>query len=427
MGRGTGDRGGYIPPIPSPIPFPRPARGALPPRYQLPAFSMLNRKSGVVKQSLFCARTTRHATSKQSPRRRDPLPRVMSRGGASVGDSGPSPVEVDSRRARLGGPDLDRKARRPESAYIRDGRLQWTRVYGEQSKGVPATPGTLFNVASLTKPVFAELILRLAADGRLSLDEPLYAHWVDPDLAGDPRHRLLTPRMVLSHRTGFPNWRHETKDTLRFQSEPGAKYRYSGEGFEYLARFVERKFSSSLDSLAAEYVFRPLGMKNTSFTRKTWFDGRIALPNGPKGAVANPSFSVNGNAADDAYATIEDYATFVVAVMNRTGLTTSLARQRDSLHSEDSGGLPPCALVTRCWTRAGYGLGWSILEYPSGQVLWHTGSDWGEKSMVFYFPETREGAVLFTNSADGFQPIIDAAVLLFPESEFAELLRSGKQ
>ena len=68
-----------------------------------------------------------------------------------------------------------------------------------------------------------------------------------------------------------------------------------------------------------------------------------------------------------------------------------------------------------------------MLEYPASRVLWHTGSDWGEKTMVFWFPETREGAVLLTNSANGFQPMIDAGILLFPESEFAELLRSGKQ
>ena len=312
-------------------------------------------------------------------------------------------------------------------AYIRDGKVQWTRVYGEQSKGVPANPNTLFNVASLTKPLFAELIVRLAAAGKLSLDEPLSAHWVDPDLAADPRHRLLTPRMVLSHRTGFANWRRETKDTLQFTFEPGTKYRYSGEGFEYLARFVERKLGKSLDALAAEHLFGPLAMKNTSFTRRPWFDGRIAMPHGDKGAVGEPSFSSKGNAADDIYTTIDDYAKFVVAVMNRKGVTATLAHQRDSLHSEDAGGLPPCSIIKRCWTRAGYALGWSVLEYPASRVLWHTGSDWGEKTMVFWFPDTREGAVLLTNSANGFQPMIDAGILLFPESEFAELLRSGKQ
>ena len=55
-------------------------------------------------------------------------------------------------------------------AHIMDWRINLTRVYGEQSAGVPATARTLYNVSALTKPVFAETILRLVAPGRLSLD-----------------------------------------------------------------------------------------------------------------------------------------------------------------------------------------------------------------------------------------------------------------
>src|SRR5687768_3943408 len=84
-------------------------------------------------------------------------------------------------------------------AYIEDGALRWTRVYGEQSERVPATARTLYNVASLAKPVFAEVIMRLVAEGRLSLDEPLASYWVDPDVAADPRHTKLTLRIALSH------------------------------------------------------------------------------------------------------------------------------------------------------------------------------------------------------------------------------------
>ena len=79
-----------------------------------------------------------------------------------------------------------------------------------EAKGVPATTRTLYNVASLSKPIFAETIHRLAAAGRLSLDEPMSAYWVDPDVANDPRHERLTPRIALSHRTGFKNWRYQT-------------------------------------------------------------------------------------------------------------------------------------------------------------------------------------------------------------------------
>lgn len=311
-------------------------------------------------------------------------------------------------------------------AYIRDGRVAWTRVYGEQSAGVPAGERTLYNVASLAKPVFAETILRLAAEGRLSLDEPLAGHWTDPDVAADPRHARLTPRLALSHRTGFPNWRYQDGGTLRFHADPGTVYGYSGEGFEYASRFARDKLGAPLDSLAKQYVFGPVGMTSTAFSRQDWFAGRIALPLGPEGKYGEPSLPRSANAADDLYTTVGDYAAFVVAAMNRDGLAAGFADQRDSIHALDPGEGAACdpARVPRCPERIGYGLGWSVMEYPDETVLWHTGSDWGEKTMAFYIPERREGAVLLTNGANGFQVVLEAAVLLFPDTDFAAYLRS---
>ena len=314
-------------------------------------------------------------------------------------------------------------------AYIRDGRVAWTRVYGEQAPGVPASPQTLYNVASLTKPVFAELMVRMAAAGRLSLDEPMASTWVDPDLAGDPRARLLTPRMALSHRIGFANWRRETGGVLRFRFEPGTGYGYSGEGFEYAAHFATLRAGAPLDSLARQYVFRPFGMTQTSFTRQPWFGDRVARPMGAEGRYGDPSSSPIGNAADDLYTTIGDYAAFVAGVMNHGGLSARYVAQRDSLHSLDESPNSACDTqkVRRCPSRIGYALGWSIMEYPDGPLLWHTGSDWGEKSMVFYFPARREGVVMLTNGANGFAPMIEAGVVLAGETAFAEYLASGRE
>lgn len=79
-------------------------------------------------------------------------------------------------------------------AVIRDGELVATVVEGEQETGKPATKATLFNVASLTKPVFAHAILALVDKDQFSLDEPLAQYWVDPDVKDDPRHSALTAR-----------------------------------------------------------------------------------------------------------------------------------------------------------------------------------------------------------------------------------------
>ncbi len=103
-------------------------------------------------------------------------------------------------------------------AYIANGRLAWTVVAGEQSPGVPATDKTLYNIASLTKPIVAETILRLASQNKLQLDESIYPYWVDPDIKNNPWNKLLTPRLCLSHQTGFANWRRMTNGSLHSSS-----------------------------------------------------------------------------------------------------------------------------------------------------------------------------------------------------------------
>ena len=314
-------------------------------------------------------------------------------------------------------------------AYVRNGAIVWTRAYGEQSDGTPATGWTLYNVASLTKPVFAELMVRLAAAGRISLDEPMSPYWVDPDLARDPRHARLTPRMALSHRIGFANWRRETGDTLRFGFEPGTSFHYSGEGYEYASHFVQRKLGASLESLAREYVFRPFGMENTSWARQPWFDGRTAIPKGGDGKYGSPDFSPNGNAADNLWTTAGDYALFLIGVMGRRGLPARFADQRDSIHSlgvADGAGCDP-KKVRRCPSPFGYSLGWSVMEYPDGPVLWHTGADWGEKAMAFWLPKRREGMVLLTNGARGFEPMIEIIPLVVPGTDFADFIAAARR
>lgn len=311
-------------------------------------------------------------------------------------------------------------------AYVRDGAVQWTRVYGQQAEGVPATDSTLYNVASLTKPLFAELMLRLAANGRLSLDEPMAPYWTDPDVASDPRHAMFTPRLALSHQLGFTNWRRETEGVLRIGFEPGTQFRYSGEGYEYARRYLQNRVGASVDSLARQYIFRPAGMRDIAFTRQPWFAGRMAIPRGPEGRWGEPSVDDTANAADDIHTTVADYARFVVSVMNHDGLPAELVAQRDRIYQT---GVERCdpAKVAICPARIGYGLGWTVFEYadPRENVLWHTGGDWGEKSIVFYWPARREGVVLLTNGANGFNVMVPAALLLAEGREFQEFLRSG--
>jgi CubicO group peptidase (beta-lactamase class C family) len=155
-------------------------------------------------------------------------------------------------------------------AQIVGGKTTLAEAYGEQSPGVATSTFTSYNIASMSKPISAEVLLRLASKGRLSLDEPMYKYWVDPDVADDPRAKLLTPRMALDHQTGFANWRRETNGKLAFTRDPGKAFGYSGEGYQYVARFAEKKTGEPFESLAQTLIFNPAGMTHTAYTHRPW-------------------------------------------------------------------------------------------------------------------------------------------------------------
>lgn len=311
--------------------------------------------------------------------------------------------------------------------YIEDGKLAWTAIYGEQSPGVPATDKTLYNIASLTKPISAEIILRLASEGKVSLDEPISAYWLDPDLKGNPWHKLLTPRLCLSHQTGFANWRRMTNHVLTIQWEPGTRTGYSGEGYEYVAHFAEKKTGRSFEDLAEQYVFKPIGMHDTSYTERSWYAGRVAVPHGPKGET-EPKAPIDWRASDLVHTTIADYAKFVISVMNDEGLTKQIAAERLTMTRnlvKPDEEKQACAQQKpgsgKCSATAGMGLGWEVFKHNDEAVIDHDGSDWGAKSQVFFMPQRRMGAVIFTNGENGKKVIQEIVGILCPDPVYVAM------
>src|ERR1700678_544385 len=127
--------------------------------------------------------------------------------------------------------------------------------------------------ASFTKVGFAHLVLQLVDQGTLDLDKPVSQYFPKPlpeypkytDLANDPRYKLITARMLLSHTSGFPNWRYIEEDRkLRIHFEPGSRYAYSGEGIYPLQLILETAAKKPLEQLMQERVFQPLGMTRSS-------------------------------------------------------------------------------------------------------------------------------------------------------------------
>ena len=286
-------------------------------------------------------------------------------------------------------------------AVIEEGRITSIQTFGELRPGVPMSQRALFNVASLTKPIVAVTTLRLASAGKLDLDAPLDPDWIDPDIKSDPRHSKLTARIILSHQTGFPNWRsHASDGKLAFLFDPGTKFGYSGEGFEYLRRALEHKFSRSLQQLSDSILFRPLHMTETTFGWNPRADTSLfAFGHDTSGApiVEEMRTMDRPNAADWLVTTIGDYSKFGEYVLNGAGM--SRAAYTDMTKPQvQMDGKPGEAM----------GLGWEVMTGPADDpvILMHTGSDDGIKTMILLLPKSQRGLVLFTNGERGFDVIM---------------------
>jgi CubicO group peptidase (beta-lactamase class C family) len=159
-------------------------------------------------------------------------------------------------------------------ALIRDGKVVWTEGYGVANAitGEPVTPDTLFEVASNSKVVTAYVALRLVDQGVLSLDEPLNAYLPEPWLHPSEYQDEITLRHVLSHTSGLGHGTGE-KD-VRFV--PGSGYSYSAGGYLYLQEVIEAVTGRSLDAVAEEMVFEPLGMSSSSFVHRAETSARTA-------------------------------------------------------------------------------------------------------------------------------------------------------
>jgi len=276
---------------------------------------------------------------------------------------------------------------------ISNGKLQQVKVFGELNKGKPAPYNTIFNVASLAKPVTAMVALKLASSGKWDLDEPIFKYWTDPDVVNDQRCKKLTTRHILSHQSGFPNWRYSNKSNkLTFQFSPGTKYQYSGEGIEYLRKALENKFKKSLNELATNLIFEPLSMNDTEYIWNSNMDEtRFAKGFDNQGKPYETIKNKTPNGADNLLTTIEDYGKFLVSVMNGDGISEQVFTDMTKHQVESSKGKH-------------FGLGFEIYDFKDGQyALSHGGADRGAQAIVFIFPKTKNGLIIFTNVDDGYK------------------------
>jgi CubicO group peptidase (beta-lactamase class C family) len=321
---------------------------------------------------------------------------------------------------------------------IDDGTLVWTGYYGEQEPGVPASAKTRFNVASITKTVAAETALRLVAEGKLDLDEPLAPYWVDPDIAHDPRREQLTARMVLNHTSGFPNWRFFRSDRkLAFENSPGATYGYSGEGFEYLARAIESKLRQPFPRLVETYVFEPIGMTASTLEIRREGLTNLARPVDERGVFPGYYCRPNGgcreegsySAADDMIITVPDYARFLISVMSEAGYDSKLAAERNRVQTDKGKErVVDCKAngAADCPHSQGYGLGFEVIDYGEFKVVGHGGSDWSELALAYFYQPSNDAVIVFLNAPNrrALSAMPELISLLDPHSPYLSHYRA---
>lgn len=252
----------------------------------------------------------------------------------------PSPPAVDAQMQRL---MRETQAQGLALAVIDDGKVAQVHAAGKRNAaGEPLQPDTIMYAASLTKAAFAYMVLQLVDDGMLDLDLPIaayldrplpdypadkrYAPW--PDLKDDPRWQQITPRMLLSHRSGFSNFAFlEPEGKLRLHFDPGTRYAYSGEGLILLQFVLEQGVGLDVGREMQRRVFDRLGMTRTSMTWRADFAGNLADGWTQDGSTEPHDERSRVRAAGSMDTTITDIARLAAALVSGKGLSPASRRE----------------------------------------------------------------------------------------------------
>jgi CubicO group peptidase (beta-lactamase class C family) len=283
---------------------------------------------------------------------------------------------------------------------------------------------TIFEAASLSKPVFAFACLQLVQRRQLDLDRPLGAYLPEPYPIDDPRGAAITARHVLSHTSGLPNWRFRPDQKLRLAFDPGTRFSYSGEGFFYLQRVVERITGTGVAAFLRSTVLAPSGMHDSGFVWWPDADQNLALPHDSGGQPSEPRTrdlgrqlllaAAAGNkpleqwTADEVIAALPELdppqqAIPVYASPNVASslLTTAADFARFLARSDEAASLGMYRPQVRVNTAISWGLGIGLDTHVPGGMPFHWGNNEGYKSFFVVDRKTNEAVVILTNGDRG--------------------------
>lgn len=280
----------------------------------------------------------------------------------------------------------------------------------DMETGDPVTHDTVFDAASLTKPLVSCAVLQLVDSGVLGLDEPI-ANYAQPLVAEDASARKITVRHLLTHTAGLQNLR--GKEPLRMFFAPGSWFSYSSVGFMYLQTAIEAKTGEPLEATVRRLVFDPLDMQASSLAWRESHARNEAAPHeagvrlaGHRAKAANASYSLK--------TTAREYGVFVAAVLRRARLKDQTWRDWLS----PSVKLPRGTLIQLEGPPAdhesgiGWGLGWGLETEFGSFFQW--GKMTGVRAFVMGSTEDDAAFVVLSNSNTGLRLIQPLADIVLP-------------
>jgi len=291
----------------------------------------------------------------------------------------------------------------------------------------PLETDTVMYAASITKAAFGQYVLMLVDDGKLDLDTPIktYLQKALPDydaykdLAADSRWEKITPRMLMTHTAGFPNFRWLNPDgKLDIKTDPGTRYVYSGEGLNLMQFVIEQGLGLKVGDDMNRRIFQPLGMTRSAMSWRPDFRPNLADGYRQDGKFEAHDERSSVKAAGSLDTTIDDLAKLAAAMVSGQGLSAKAAAERAkaSFPIANPHQFPPTYTeVEPANAEIGLaaGIGVVVFDGPQGHAFFKGGHNDITDNMLVCVERGRRCIVLLTNSEVGqriFPPLVQAAL-----------------
>ncbi len=309
-------------------------------------------------------------------------------------------------------------------SILNNNQKVYAKAYGFKNKlkDEMLDTSTVLYAASFSKAVFAFLTLKLIQEKVIDLDKPLYQYlskpWSDyeyySELKNDDRWKLFTARMCLSHTTGLPNSRWinvttgetDTIGTMKIYFTPGSRYAYSGEGLKLLQLVEEEVTKKTIEDLAIDEIFNPIGMMRTGYIWHERFDDNYAIGHLASGELNPKKKRKIPVASGSLVTTISDYSRFIEYVMQRKGLNKELFEEMFSPQIEIFSKYQFPTITNETTTEnkkihLSYGLGWGLLKCKYGKAFFKEGHDDAWRNYNINFIDKGISIILISNSQNG--------------------------